>query len=82
MKGYVNALGFLVWPLIFSAVIGYVYLKNQSAVAAAAVALIIMCVFSSVLTHPNNGLWYSLMYILISLVITGLLLIFLTKVRR
>lgn len=80
MQGYEDALGLFVWPLIFTAIIGYVYLKNQSAVAAVAAILIIFAAFGNALVGIDP--WYSLMYILVALVITALVLIFITKIRR
>lgn len=80
MQGYMNVLGVFVWPIIFTAIIGYVYLKNQSAVAAVAAILIIFAAFGNALLGVD--VWYSLMYILVALVVTGLVLIFLTKIRR
>jgi hypothetical protein len=79
MLGYQTALGFFVWPLIFSAVIGYVYLKQQSFVAAAVAAMIIISAFGNYLMHMET--WVIIMYILVSLAITGLVLIFLSKRR-
>ena len=80
MLGYMDVLGVFVWPLIFTAVIGYVYLKNQSAVAGAAAILILFAAFGNALAGVDP--WYSLMYILVALVVTALLLVFLTKYRR
>jgi len=80
MLGYQNVLGVFMWPLIFSAIIGYIYLKNQSAVIAAVGILIIFAAFSNALIGVDP--WYSLMHILVALVITCLFLVFLTKVRR
>lgn len=80
LKGYENALGFLVFPIIFTAIIAYVYLKNQSAVAAVAAILIIFAAFGNHLLGVDP--WYSLMYIIVALVVTALVLIFMTKMRR
>jgi len=80
LLGYTNVLGVFLWPLIFSAIIGYIYLKNQSATVAAAGILIIFAAFSNALIGVDP--WYSLMHIIVALVITGLILVFLTKVRR
>lgn len=77
---YITAMGFLFWPTIFSAIIGYVYMKNQSAVSAAVAALILFGVFGNLLMHVD--IWISAMQILVSLIITGLVLVFLTKMRR
>jgi hypothetical protein len=80
MYGYNAVLGFFVWPLIFCAVIGYVYLKQQSFVAAAVAAMIIIAVYGNYIA--NMDIWLSLMYILIALAVTALFLIFLSKRRQ
>jgi len=79
MYGYNMVLGVFVWPLIFCAVIGYIYLKQQSFVAAAVATMIIIAVFGNYLVGME--IWVSLMYILVALAITGLFLIFLSKRR-
>lgn len=80
MQGYVNAMGFFLWPFIFSVVIGYVYLKQQSAVAAAVATLIIFAAFGEYLMGVD--IWVSLMHLLVALTITGLVVVFLTRIRR
>jgi hypothetical protein len=80
MLGYENAIGIFVWPLLFMAVIGYVYLKQQSFVAAAIATLIIISAFGNYLVGME--LWVNIMYILVSLSFTGLFLIFLSKRRN
>ena len=72
-------LGLFVWPLIFMAVIGYIYLKQQSFVAAAVAAMIIMAVYGNYMAGMET--WVSIMYILVALAITALFLIFLSKRR-
>ena len=79
LQGYTEVLGFLFWPIIFSAIIGYVYLKNQSITVAAVFILIIFAAFGNHFVGVDE--WYSLMYILVALAVTGLLLLFLTKTR-
>jgi len=80
MLGYETALGFFVWPLLFIAVIGYVYLKQQSFVAAAVAAMTIFAVFGNYLIGVQT--FVNLMYILVALAVTALFLIFLTKRRQ
>jgi len=79
MLGYETALGIFVWPLIFMAVIGYVYLKQQSFVAAAIAAMILIAVLGNHIVGIE--LFNSIMFIFVSLAITGLLLIFLSRRR-
>jgi len=45
IMGYVRALGFFFWPMVFTGIIAYVYIKNQSAVAAAVAILITFASF-------------------------------------
>jgi len=78
--GYENVFGYLFYPILFTGIIGYVYLKNQSYVAAAVATLIIFAAFGD--AFMGVQLWVSLMHILVSLALTGLLLIFLTKIRK
>jgi len=79
MLGYTTALGFFVWPIIFTAIIGYVYLKNQSVVAAAVVILIFVAAFGDSLADVPT--LYIFLHVLVALIITGLFLVFFTKIR-
>jgi len=80
MLGYMNVLGVFVWPLIFTAIIGYIYLKNQSAVAGVAAILILFAAFGNALMGVDP--WYSFMQIIVAIVVTALILVFITKFRR
>ena len=79
MSGYTTALGVFVWPLIFSAILGYVYLKNQSLLMVAAGALMIMAVFGNALAGME--VWINLLYVLTALIIAALFLIFFVRRR-
>jgi hypothetical protein len=70
-QGYVIALGFLFWPLVFTGVIGYVYLKQQSLVAAVAVILIIFAVFSNALVLAVQP-WINILYVGVSVICAAL----------
>jgi heme A synthase len=83
MEGYTNLfpdLGFIVWAIIFTSIIAYVYLKNESFVAAAAAALILFATFTNFMVGVD--IWYTFMHVLVALAVTGLVLVFITKVRR
>ena len=71
-QGYETALGFFFWPLVFTGVIGYVYLKNQSLVAAAAVILILFAAFFNAIALMVQP-WINFLYIAVSLIITGVI---------
>lgn len=81
MQGYENALGFLMYPVLFSAIIAYVYLKTQSVVAFAVAVMLIFVAFGSnaFLGVPE---FYSFMHIVVALIFTGLVLIFISKRRN
>lgn len=79
LQGYENVVGVFIWPLIFTPIICYVYLKNQSATAGVTAILILFAAFSNALIGVDA--WYSLMYIIVGLVITVLILVFITKIR-
>lgn len=80
MQGYTTVLGVFVWPLIFMGVIGYVYLKQQSYVAAAVATLVIISTFGNYLIGVDELM--ILLYLFVALAMTGLILIFLSKKRE
>ena len=79
MRGYISTLGPFAWILIFTAIIAYTYLKNQSVVAAAAIAIILIAAFSNVLIGVE--MWVNLMMILCLMAFTGLIVYFIIKQR-
>lgn len=80
LQGYVTVLGFFFLPLIFCIISGYVYLNQCSATAAVVALLILFSIFGEMLLGVE--IFTMLMHIIVALVMTALLLIFLTKVRR
>lgn len=79
LQGYITVFGMFFWPLIFTAIAGYVYLKQQSAVAAAVFILIVMAAFGDAMLGVET--WAMLLHILVALAITALVLIFISKRR-
>lgn len=82
IRGYTNALspmGYLFWPIFFSFIIGYIYIKNQSVVALAVGILIIFAAFSEAFLGVD--VVSILMHIIVSLIITGLVLVFISRRR-
>lgn len=79
MSGYVAILGVFVWPVIFTAVIGYIYLKNQSLLITVAAILMVMAVFGNALTGME--IWMNLLYVFTALIIAALFLIFFVRRR-
>ena len=80
MLGYETVFGLLLWPLLFMSVIGYVYLKQQSLVAAAVATMIIISVFGNLLVGVDELI--IVLYLFVSLALTGLLLVFIGKRRQ
>ena len=80
MAPYETTMGVGAWILIFTGIIGYVYLKQQSYVAAAIASLVILTAFINYLYGMEA--WTNLIIILICLSLTGLLLLFIAKRRN
>jgi len=67
--GYVMALGFFFWPLVFTGIIGYVYLKQQSLVAAAMAILILFAAFFNAIALTVQP-WINFLYIAVAATIS------------
>lgn len=80
LQGYTALLGFLFWPIIFTTISVYVYLKQQSATAWAIAILIFIAVFGNELLGVDP--WLNLIYVLVAFSFMGLTLLFITKYRR
>jgi len=80
MLPYENILGVFAWVLIFTGVIGYVYLKQQSWTAAAISILIILTAFSNYLFGVD--MWVNLLTVIMCLAFTGLMVLFISKRRN
>lgn len=79
VQGYEYAIPVFFWALLFSAIIGYVYLKQESLVAAAITAMIITSVFGGALL--GLGTWVIAIQVFVTLIITSLILYFISKRR-
>ena len=80
LQGYVTVLGYFFLPLIFCIISGYVYLNQRSATAAAIAILLLFSVFGGMLLDVD--LFNMLMQIIVALIMTALVLIFLSKRRQ
>jgi len=80
MGPYEQVLGITAWALIFTAVIGYVYLKQQSLVAAAVATLVIVAVFVNYMTGVPE--WLNMMYIFVALAMAALFVTLFSKRRN
>ena len=82
MQPYETVLGIFTWVLIFSAIIGYVYLKQQSYVAAAVAGIVILTAFAATGYLVGAESWILMITIIISLAVTGLFILFISKRRK
>ena len=80
MQGYIMAMGFFFWPLFFSGIIIYVYLKYQSFTMVAVIILILIAVFSDALAGVPA--FYNFLYIATALIFTALILMFISRRRN
>lgn len=80
MQAYVEILGVFTYPLIFCGIIGYVYMKQQSVVAAAVATLVLFAAFDSVIF--GAGIFVTIMHILVTIAIGALFLMFFTRWRK
>jgi len=81
MQGYTIALDFFVWPIIFSAIIGYIYIKNVSATSAAVAILIVFSCFATTGWLAGVPLLARFFQAVFALAITGLLIYFFVRRR-
>jgi len=78
-QGYNITLGVLFYPMFLGGVIGYVYTKQQSVVAAAVAILVIVTAFVGL--FAGNDAVVMFLHLLVAFIISGLLLLFLIRVR-
>ena len=80
VQPYEGILGIGFWALIFTTIIGYVYLKQQSYTAAAVAALVLFAVFVNY--FAGIGVWVNLIYVLVALAISMLFLVLFSRRRN
>ena len=78
MSAYTNILVGFTYPLIFCGIIGYVYLKQQSVIAAAVVTLVLFVSFDIVTQVP---IFVMVMHIFVTIAVGSLFLLFFTRMR-
>lgn len=79
MSAYTNILFGFTYPMIFCGIIGYVYLKQQSVIAASVVTLILFTAFDALIL--KNDIFIMLLHILVTIAIGSLFLLFFTRLR-
>lgn len=79
LQGYVTVLGYLFWPLFFSVIIVYIYLKNQSLTVMSVSILIIVSIFGEFIANVSP--FYNLLFISVTLIFTVIILMFFLRRR-
>jgi len=79
MSAYIGILGVFTYPLIFCGIIGYVYMKQQSVVAAAIATLVLFTAFD-VATGVEG--FIMLLHILVTIAVGALFLLLFTRWRQ
>ena len=80
MQAYIGILGVFTYPLIFCGIIGYVYMKQQSVIAAAVATLILFAAFDTLILR--TGVFVTIMHILVTIAVGALFLMFFTRWRK
>jgi len=80
MQAYVTIFGVFTYPLIFCGIIGYVYMKQQSVIAAAVATLILFAAFNTLVL--GAGIFVTIMHILVTIAIGALFLLFFSRWRK
>ena len=81
LQGYSTTLGFFFWPIVLSGIIGYIYLKNQSAMAATVAILLFMAAFATTGIWTDIGPFVMILQIIVTLTSATLVVIFISKWR-
>ena len=80
MDAYIGILGVFTYPLIFCGIIGYVYMKQQSVIAAAVATLILFAAFDTLVL--GTGVFVTIIHILVTIAIGALFLLFFSRWRN
>lgn len=80
-QGYTETVGFFFWPIVLSAIIGYIYLKNQSVVAASVAILIFLGAFASTGIFIHVSAFVLILQLVVTLACTGLVVLFVSRWR-
>jgi len=81
MQGYTTAIGYFVWPIIFAGIIGYVYIKNTSAISASVAIIIVFTCFGGINWIAGVPGLVMIFQLIVALSITGMILYFVTRRR-
>lgn len=80
MQAYIGILGVFTYPLIFCGIIGYVYMKQQSVIAAAVATLVLFAAFDVAVLGTET--FVMVVHIFVTIAIGALFLTFFTRWRK
>jgi hypothetical protein len=80
-QGYTDVIGYFFWPIMLSAIIGYIYLKNQSAVVASIAILLFLSAFAFTGIFARLSAFVMILQLIVTLACTGLVIMFVSKWR-
>ena len=81
LQGYVDVFGFFFWPIMFSGIIGYIYLKSTSATSATVVILLLCGAFATTGIFTNVGGFVMMLQLIVTLSCVSLVVLFVSKWR-
>ncbi len=82
IQGYERVLGHFIWAFIFSAIIGYIVVKNKSTTAGAVAILLIFGAFGSTSVFLQMSAFTMFMQLIFALSITGIVVVYFMRRRR
>jgi len=81
-QGYTTAIGFYFYPLIFSGIIGYLYIKTESALVASIAILLLVGGYTATGIFSDVQPWKLFLQIVVTLTSIGLIILFLSRWRK
>ena len=81
LQGYIDVFGFFFWPIIFSGIIGYIYLKSQSVISATIVILLLCGAFATTGIFTNVSAFIMILQLIVTLACVSLVVMFVSKWR-
>jgi len=82
LQGYNTSLGFFFYPLIISAVVGYVYIKTNGVVAFSVAVLLIFGAYGTTSIFNDMQPFVLFLQILVAFACTGLVVLAVSRYKR
>lgn len=82
LQGYETALGFFFYPLIISAIVGYVYIKTQSVIAFSVGVLLIFGAYGATSIFNDMHPFTLFLQVLVAFACTGLVVLTVSRYKR